>query len=346
MTRTLIVCPGRGSYTSSTHGWIGRHGAYAQEWIARADANRSARGETPLTELDRAERFDPKAMLMGSGAAGLTFLSTACDLARLDDDAVEPVAVIGNSMGWYTALFVAGALGFDDSHRLVETMGGMQEHGSGSQVLYPTVGADWRPDSQLLERIEDALLETGARWSIRLGGIAVLAGEIEALEALERLLPTVQLGRTSYPYRLTFHAAYHTPLMAEASRLGQERLGDLGWESPTVSLVDGAGRIYRPGVADPAELQAYTLGHQVVETYDFTRSLEVALKSFAPEQLLLLGPGSSLGGAVAQILISMGWQGLSCRQDFDERQASDSPLVIALDRSEQASRVVLSPPTA
>ena len=99
-------------------------------------------------------------------------------------------------------------------------------------------------------------------------------------------------------------------------------------------------------MADPAELQAYTLGQQVVETYDFTRSLEVALKSFAPEQLLLLGPGSSLGGAVAQILISMGWQGLSCRQDFDERQASDSPLVIALDRSEQASRVVLSPPTA
>ena len=345
MTRTLIVCPGRGSYTSSTHGWIGRHGAYAQGWIAQADGDRSARGQRTLSELDQADRFDPKAMLMGSGAAGLTFLSTACDLARLDKDAVEPVAVIGNSMGWYSALFVSGALGFGDAHRLVETMGGMQEHGSGSQVLYPTVGADWRPDAQLLARIEDALKQTGARWSIRLGGVAVLAGELEALEALETLLPTVQLGRTSYPYRLTFHAAYHTPLMAEASRLGQELLSDLGWRSPRVSLVDGAGRLHRPGVADPAEIQAYTLGPQVVETYDFTRSLEVALKSFAPEQLLLLGPGSSLGGAVAQTLIAMGWQGLSCRQEFDERQASESPLVIALDRSEQARRAVMSPPT-
>ncbi len=346
MTRALIVCPGRGSYTSSTHGWIERNGAYAREWIALADASRTARGETPLTELDRAERFDPKAMLMGSGAAGLTFLSSACDLARLDREAVEPVAVIGNSMGWYTALFVAGSLGFEDALRLVETMGGMQEHGSGSQLLYPTVGDDWRPDPGMMNRIEDALAETGARWSIRLGGIAVLAGELEALEALEALLPTVQMGRASYPYRLTFHAAYHTPLMAEASRRGHELLSDLSWGSPSVSLVDGAGRIYRPGVAEPAGIHAYTLGQQVVETYDFTRSLVVALRSFAPDQLLLLGPGSSLGGAVAQTLISIGWRGLSCREDFDERQASDQPLVIALDRLEQANRVVRDPATA
>ena len=346
MTRTLIVCPGRGSYTSSTHGWMGRHGSYAQEWIEQADASRAARGEATLTELDSADRFDPKAMLMGSGAAGLTFLSSACDLARLDRQAVEPVAVIGNSMGWYTALFVSGALDFEDAHRLVETMGGMQEHGSGSQVLYPIVEDDWTPDGEALERVESALVETGARWSIRLGGIAVLAGKVEELEALEKLLPTVQLGRTSYPYRLTFHAAYHTHLMAEASRRGRELLGDLSWRSPKVSLIDGVGRVYRPGVTPPVDIQSYTLGHQVVETYDFTRSLTVALKSFAPEQLLLLGPGSSLGGAVAQTLIATGWQGISCRSDFEQRQASDRPLVIALDRSEQANRVVLSPTRA
>ena len=341
MTRTLIVCPGRGSYTSSTHGWIGRHGAEATEWIAHADANRIQRGEVPLTELDQAERFDPKTMLMGSGAAGLTFLSSACDLARLDPKKVNPVAVVGNSMGWYTALFAAGALSFEDAHRLVETMGGMQGVGSGSQVIYPLVDDDWRSSPEIHAKVEAALAETGAVWSIRLGGMAVLAGETEQLDELERILPTTQLGRTAYPYRLTFHAAYHTALMAEASRLGQTHLADLSWRTPLVSLVDGHGRVHRPGVASPSQLAAYTLGPQVVEPYDFTRSLTVALRSFAPERIVLLGPGSSLGSAVAQVLIAARWQGLSSREDFEARQASDAPLVIALDRQAQAARVLL-----
>jgi acyl transferase domain-containing protein len=282
-------------------------------------------------------------MLSGSNAAGLTFLSSVCDLARLDPERVEPVAVLGNSMGWYTALYAAGALGFDDGLELIETMGGMQRHGSGSQLIYPLVDEQWRVDAQVVARVETALAETGALWSIRLGGLAVLAGTDDALDALEAALPTLQLGRTSYPYRLKAHAAYHTPLMTEASRRGQAALAGLAWGSPTTSLVDGTGRVHRPGVASPAALRAYTLGAQVVETFDFTRSLEVALKAFGPEQILLLGPGASLGGAVAQVLIALGWQGLTCRADFDARQASDAPLVISLDREEQAARVIRDP---
>jgi acyl transferase domain-containing protein len=345
MTRTLIVCPGRGSYTSSTHGWIGRFGAFAPDEISRADARRAARGESTLSDLDGAARFDAKTMLSGANAAGLTFLSSVADLARLDPEKVEPVAVLGNSMGWYTALYAAGALDFDDGLELIETMGGMQSHGSGSQLVYPLVDEKWCADVEALERVEQALAKTGALWSIRLGGLAVLAGPDDVLDALESALPTVQLGRTSYPYRLKAHAAYHTPLMADASRRGQKALAGLGWRTPTASLIDGTGRIHRPGVASPRDLQAYTLGAQVVETFDFTRALEVGLKAFGPEQLLLLGPGASLGGAVAQVLIANRWQGLTCRAELDARQASDSPLVISLGREEQAAQVVRDPST-
>ena len=37
------------------------------------------------------------------------------------------VAVAGNSMGWYTALAVTGALDFDDGFRLVQEMSLLQE---------------------------------------------------------------------------------------------------------------------------------------------------------------------------------------------------------------------------
>jgi len=345
VTRTLLVCPGRGSYTSSTQGWVTRHGSYAQDLIAAADARRASRGEEALSDLDQADRFDARKMLVGANAAGLTFLSTACDLRRLREE-VEPVAVIGNSMGWYSALYAAGALAFEDALEVVETMGGMQGLGSGSQLLYPLVDEQWRASDAARHAVEQALVETGCRWSIRLGGIAVLAGESEAIEALERALPTAQLGRTSYPYRLTFHAAYHTPLMRAASERGFELLSDRAWASPSVSLVDGAGRVHRPGIASPREILDYTLGCQVTDTFDFTGCLEVALRSFAPEQIVLLGPGSSLGGAVAQILIGLRWRGIESRADFDAMQRSESPLIISLDRADQAALVVRSESTS
>ena len=43
--------------------------------------------------------------------------------------------------------------------------------------------------------------------------------------------------------------------------------------------------------------------HQVIKSYDFSSSVIVALKEFCPDNIILLGPGNTLGSAVAQILI-------------------------------------------
>ena len=62
--------------------------------------------------------------------------------------------MIGNSLGWYTALAVAGALSFDDAFRLVQEIALLQEEplpdgGAGGQVIYPLADADWRPAPDL-----------------------------------------------------------------------------------------------------------------------------------------------------------------------------------------------------
>ena len=57
--------------------------------------------------------------------------------------------------------------------------------------------------------------------------------------------------------------------------------------------------------------------------------LKTALREYAPDCIILPGPGSSLGGAIAQTLISEGWQGLRNKDAFTARQASD-PVLISL----------------
>ena len=66
--------------------------------------------------------------------------------------------------------------------------------------------------------------------------------------------------------------------------------------------MDGRGHVWWPGSATPAELRAYTLGHQVVEPYDFPAAIRTAAREFAPDLFIITGPGTTLGGAVAQAL--------------------------------------------
>ena len=63
------------------------------------------------------------------------------------------------------------------------------------------------------------------------------------------------------------------------------------------------------------------------------------MKEFAPDRVAILGPGNTLGGAVAQSLISMRWRGLNDKSSFIERQKVD-PLILAMGMPEQRNLVI------
>jgi [acyl-carrier-protein] S-malonyltransferase len=287
--------------------------------------------------MDAASAYSSRLHVAGENASILT---AACSLA--DRDAlgnVDVVAVIGNSMGWYTALIVAGALPLADGLRLVETMAQYQaDNVVGGQLLYPLVDDAWRPapspEMEALLGREPDLYE-----SIRLGGQRVLGGSEAAIRTAMKLLPPRRIGERDAPMQLPLHSAFHTPLLADASARAWVDLADLAWQAPRIPLVCGRGGLFRPRSAAPEALAAYTLGHQVVAPYDFTASVRVVLREYAPDHLVLLGPGGNLGGPVAQTMIAEGWAGLHGREDFTARQA-EAPLVLAMSRPEQRARVV------
>jgi len=329
----MLLCPGRGSYQRDQLGSLPSESAV----LDQLDAYRASLGRPTLREMDVAERFSGRTHVAGENASILTFGATLADLEFLRSG--EIVCVGGNSMGWYTALHAAGALELADAARLVETMGAWQAGNIvGGQVLYPVAGEDWTLDEGLVAAVETALEHPDVHLSIRLGGTAVLAGTTEAVRWLLAEMPKVGRGQRSFPLQLPLHSAFHTPLMAETSQKARHELADLPFRAPRITLVDGSGRCHRPH-ADPHVIAAWTLGAQVTDTFDLSLCVQAAMGEFAPEAVLLPGPGDTLGAPVGQALIDCGWRGLRDKQDFLEAQGSSSPLVLSMARPDQRARV-------
>jgi hypothetical protein len=104
-------------------------------------------------------------------------------------------------------------------------------------------------------------------------------------------------------------------------------------------MIDGRGHVWRPFAAGRAALHDYTFVAQILETYDFTCAIQVAVREYAPDRIVLLGPGDTLGGAIAQALIAIGWRGLRSKADFQEAQASSAPFLLAMGREDQRALV-------
>jgi acyl transferase domain-containing protein len=358
--RAAIVCPGRGSYGRAELGSLARaldegvgHARTALGAIvAELDALRAERGLDGVMELDAAERFSARTHLRADHASALILAGAAADLglvhAAWDAGAIEPVVVCGNSLGFYTALFASGALGVADAARLVDTMAAIQvERGAeGGQLVYPTTDdAAWTASPARERAVAEAIRAAGAAGgrafvSIRLGGNVVLAGDDVGVRALMEALPPIERKGLTFPLRLAGHSAFHTALMEAMSATAQERLSMLGWKPPRLPLVDGRGFVWRPLHADPEALRRYTLETQVTGTYDFTASVRVALREYAPDLLVLLGPGDSLGGPVGQILVAERWAEIRGREDFARRQRGDAPIVLSLGRSSDRVRLL------
>ena len=337
MTRetVLVVCPGRGTYGASELGYLARHHG-GSPLLATFDRQRSERGVESVTALDSATRYSTALHGSGENAAPLIFAASILDFLALDPAKVEVVAVCGNSMGWYTALACAGAVSPEHGFAIADAMGVNSGTGEpGGQVLLTLVGEDWRPDPALRHDVERVLAQSGAFRSIELGGMLLVAGGERELDKLLAALPVLP-GRP--PLRLAGHGPFHTPLMAQSSRRALAQIPADWFGPPRIPLIDGEGRVWRAKSATPAAMHRYTFTTQILEPFDFSRSLAVGIKEFAPDRIVLLGPGETMGGAIGQVLVAEKWLGIGDKPDFAAKQAAD-PFLIAMGREDQREHV-------
>ena len=326
----VVVCPGRGTYNAPELGYLARHHA-GSPWLAHFDAVRVAAGKPTLTALDGAAKFDPKLHPRGDVAAPLIHACAFLDFLKLDRERFEVVAVTGNSMGWYTALACAGAVSGEHGFAIADAMGvNSQQHEAGGQAVIVLAGEDWRVDAQTARAVEAACAQVGVLPSIRLGGMLVVAGPDAALDALNAALPPLPRP----PLRLAGHGPFHTGLMQASADAARASLPAAWFGAPHVPLIDGRGKVWRRFESDPHALWDYTFGHQILEAYDFTAAITVACREFAPDRLVLLGPGETLGGAIGQAIVALDWLDISSKYVFSRVQEED-PFLVAMGREAQ-----------
>lgn len=341
--RAVVVCPGRGTYNRTELGYLHNYHADKLGMVAEFDKKRAAKGLTLIKDLDGAKAFKSREHLRAENAAPLIYSCAYSDFQAINRDEYEIVAVTGNSMGWYIALACAGALDANRGFDLVSGMGELtQGDDLGGQLIYPLTDENWLPRAENRAAI-DALVnddsvapEDRLYWSIEYGGYAVLAGSDVAVKRAMEQLPPLE-GR--YPMALPGHNAFHTELMNGSSDKAFAHFAPDFFSKPSIPLIDGDGHIWHPTGTQPEALRQYTLYNQVTKTYFFSKAIEVALKEFAPDVLILMGPGSTMGGAVAQAMIEIGWNDLEDKADFIARQ-KDDPFVLAMGMEAQRQLAV------
>lgn len=345
--RVVVVCPGRGTYNKDELGYFGKHHSDKTHILETIDAYRAAQKQISIQDLDSAPNYQLKKHSAGENASALIYACAIADFAAIDREKYEISVIIGNSMGWYITLAAAGVLSASHAITLINTMGttvsakgGVSE--STGQIIYPVTDANWQIDVEKMELIQKVLQEVNdmpdceAYLSIKLGGYWVLGANKKGLAALEDKLPPID---DRYPMKLFNHAAFHTPLLKDISTQAKTKLGKNMFDLPQCPIIDGRGHIWQPYSTATEALHDYTLGHQVFDYYDFSQSVEVALKEFAPDKLIVLGPGNTLGGAVGQCLVEHRWQNIDTKQAFSARQKQD-PFLLAMGNPKQRALVV------
>lgn len=339
--RAFVICPGRGSYTKECLGYL-NSANHSRDFVRQLDLFRQKNQEPSISDMDQAESFKANIHTKGEHASALIYACAYSDFLAIDQEKFEIVAVAGNSMGWYISLAVAQAVSTENAFQIINGMGSMMKNELiGGQVIYPVVDENWiRQKSreselrQLTTQINEQK-DSELYLSIDLGGYWVWGGNQNGLNSLLKKLPPIE----NYPFQLINHGAFHTPMLKKISERALTEMQSEWFQRPKFPLIDGQGNVWTPWSTDPKKLFNYTFDHQVIAPYDFTQSIIVGLKEYAPDVIILLGPGSNLGGSIAQSMISINWKNLEKKSDFVHRQEHD-PLLYSMGRPEQRSHIV------
>lgn len=299
-SRTAIVFPGQGAQSVGMVGpWFGEHPAAsvlferASEILGYDLARICAEGP--------AERLNTTAV--SQPAILVTSLALLEVLRSRGEKVIDDASITaGLSLGEYTALVFAGALGFDDAVRLVDVRGrAMQEC------------AEQRPGAMVavlgLDRAQVATLCDEARGGDVLGvanvlcpGNVVASGSVAACRRLESAA-TAAGAMKCVPLEVA--GAFHTTLMEPAVARLAEALATTQIRRPRIPVVSNVDA--RPH-DDPVEIRK-RLARQVVGVVEWQASVEHLLAS-GVRTVWEVGPGRVLRGLMKRIDRSVACHGV------------------------------------
>ncbi|WP_409341011.1 ACP S-malonyltransferase [Paenibacillus sp. MBLB4367] len=207
---------------------------------------------------------------------------------------VSPDFVAGHSLGEYSALVVAGALGFEDAVRTVRARGEFMEQAvpNGQGAMAATLGAERDALSQLCKEIS---LTTGVveLANMNCPGQIVISGSKEGVQAV------VERGKEAGAKRvipLEVSGPFHSSLMKPAS----EKLAEaLGKAEVSVAQVPVVANVNARPVTDPAQIRGL-LVEQVYSPVLWEDSVNWLIAE-GVDTFFEIGSGTVLAGLIKKI---------------------------------------------
>jgi [acyl-carrier-protein] S-malonyltransferase len=243
----------------------------------------------PIEALTLTENAQPA--LMAVSLAVLRVLKSECGL-----DAAKAAFVAGHSLGEYSALAAADALGLAETARLLRLRGQAMQRATpvGEGAMASLIGP----------KADVALAEAAAAAGAAGGGVCVVANDNNAgnvvisgdKAAVDRAIETAKtLGARAIP--LNVSAPFHSPLMQPAAEEMAEALAGTAIAAPRAPLV--ANVTARPTV-DPEAIRRLLI-EQVTARVRWRESIEWLAGEGGVTRFVELGAGKVLTGIAKRV---------------------------------------------
>jgi [acyl-carrier-protein] S-malonyltransferase len=285
MSKTALLFAGQGAQVVGMGKDLAEKSPAAKAWFERANAAlgydlASICFNGPEPELTKTEHAQPGIFLVSW---------VAFELLKERAPALAFGATAGLSLGEFTALTAAGAMGFEDGLRIVRQRGRfMQEACAATQGgMAAIIGLN-----------EATTREVCAETGVALANLNC-PGQIVISGPTEKMAPACALAKARGASRalpLTVAGAYHSPLMASAQSNLEAELARLSINPPSVPVIANVTAQPHDG---PDAVRA-RLVEQVTSSVRWEESMRYLL-SLGFTRFIELGPGRALSGFMRRI---------------------------------------------
>ena len=216
-------------------------------------------------------------------------------LAHTLGAAFAPDMVAGHSLGEFSALVAAGALGFEDGLKLVSIRAKAMQ--KACEITPSTMAAVLALDDAKVEEICAATPGVVVAANYNCPGQLVISGTVEAVDAACEAMKAAGAKRA---LRLPVGGAFHSPLMEPARVELAAGIGAAPFKTPVCPVYQNVDA--RP-YTDPDRIRENLIA-QLTSPVRWTQTV-LGMVADGADEFIELGPGSVLAGLVSKIAPGM-----------------------------------------
>lgn len=221
----------------------------------------------------------------------------------------QPAVLAGHSLGEYTALVAAGAIGLADAAKLVRLRGQLMQDAApaGTGAMAAVLGAEDDVVRKACEQAADAGVVVCANFNSP--GQVVIGGHAMAVDRAIAVLAEQGVRKA---VKLPVSVPSHTPLMREAANRLSTAMNDIAWSAPSIPVVQNVDGEIHDGVQAIRD----ALVRQLYLPVQWTACVQ-ALAAAGIDRVAECGPGKVLAGLCKRIDKGIDARAIGAPADFD-----------------------------